>query len=315
MRSSLSLLGVAILLAAPGGLGVLAAQPASVSLRITQDNTRVSILAGERPLLDYRYADVPYKPYVEKFFTPTGINVLRDSPHDHKHHHALMFAVAAEGVDFWAEFPNRKHGSQVHRGLKVVTKAASPGVSRAALVEQLDWLSADKVPLLAEQRTITAHVAKDLDASLLTWQTQLQPAEGKDSVKLTGSHYFGLGMRFVQSMDRVGRFFNPTGKQGPIARGKERLTRAEWIAYVAPAGGKTVTVAVFDHPDNPRHPATMFTMLQHFAYISATLNLSKQPLVIEAGKPLALCYGVALWDGETSAEEVGKTYQRWVALQ
>ena len=43
---------------------------------------------------------------------------------------------------------------------------------------------------------------------------------------------------------------------------------------------KRTTVAVFDHPTNPRHPATMFTM-PNFAYISATLNLMKEPLKVE----------------------------------
>ena len=46
----------------------------------------------------------------------------------------------------------------------------------------------------------------------------------------------------------------------------------------------------------------MFRMLDPFAYLSATLNLYKEPLEIVAGKPLELAYGVALWDGEIPAE-------------
>ena len=84
---------------------------------------------------------------------------------------------------------------------------------------------------------------------------------------LSGSHYFGLGMRFVRSMDG-GEFFNADGKEGTIFRGEERLVRSNWCAYTAAIDGKPVTVAMLGHPDNPRHPTTWFTMAKPFAYLS-----------------------------------------------
>ena len=74
-----------------------------------------------------------------------------------------------------------------------------------------------------------------------------------------------------------------------------------------------MTVALFDHPQNPRHPARMFTMAKPFAYLSATLNLWKEPLKIEAGKPLDLKYAVAVWDGEVDDARVERLYEKWVA--
>ena len=41
--------------------------------------------------------------YIKELFTPGGVQVLRDSPPDHKHHHGLMFAIGVDGVDFWGE--------------------------------------------------------------------------------------------------------------------------------------------------------------------------------------------------------------------
>jgi len=299
---------VAAVLAVQAGLGSRADE---LQLTVTRDDATVSVSAGDRPILQYRYTDVPFKPYVKEWFSPQGRNVLRDAPHDHLHHHAMMFAVGVDGVDFWSENP--RCGRQVHRSLGEVKTATRDGLARASFQHQIDWVAPDSdAVLLTEQRTIEVLRGEDLQASLLTWHCRLQPAAGKESVTLGGSHYFGLGIRFVESMDRVGRFFNADGTEGRIVRGEERLVRSKWCAYTAPVDGKPVTVAVFDHPRNPRHPATMFTMPRGFAYLAATLNLSKEPLTVEAKQPLELNYGVALWDGEIEVAEVEELYRRWV---
>jgi len=150
---------------------------------------------------------------------------------------------------------------------------------------------------------------------LLDWRSRLQTPPGKDSMALTGSHYFGLGMRFVASMDDGGRFSNADDKLGEVVRGDERLTPTKWCAFTAKADGKPVTVAIFDHPQNPRYPARMFTMAKPFAYLSATRNEWKEPLVVNADKPLDLSYGVAVWDGEVDKSTVEKLYQRWLNLR
>ena len=77
---------------------------------------------------------------------------------------------------------------------------------------------------------------------------------------LSGIHYYGLGMRFLTSMDNGGRFFNADDKPGDVIGGDQRLTPTKWCAYTAKADGKPVTVAIFDHPANLRHPAKLFTM-------------------------------------------------------
>lgn len=288
-----------------------AAAAAPPAVTVGKDNTAVTVRAGERVVLEYRYGGEPFKPYVRGWTTPAGVQVLRDSPHDHVHHHALMFAVGAGGVDFWSE--NKTCGRQVHRSfdsVKTVQTSAGAGVT---IVEQLDWQAPDKTGVLAEKRTIRLDTTQPRGASLLTWQTALTPAKDRKSVKLHGSHYFGLGMRFVVPMDKGGRFFNPTQQAGKVVRGTERLVSARWCAYTARAGdNKAVTVAMFDHPGNAAK-ALWFTMTKPFAYLSATTNLWKQPLTLPAGETLELVYGVALWDGETKADAVDKLYKHWLS--
>ncbi len=259
------------------------------SLPATEQAT-VVIRRGNKPVLEYRYRDVPFKPYVAQLYSPNGVAVLRDNVADHPHHHGLMFALEAGGVDFWAETP--KCGRQV--GRKIETSATG-------FTQQLDWTTSDGKVLLNEERSVQVH---DGPVTLLTWRSRLR---AKDEIQLTGHHYFGLGMRFPPSMDKIGKFINSANATGDVVRGTERLTAANWCAYTA----QGVTVALFDHSDNPRHPARMFTMTAPFAYQSATLNLWKEPFLLK--KPLDLRYGVAVWDGQPGRAEIEKLHQHWLA--
>ncbi len=298
-------------------VGDSAEQGSPKSLQVKKEDGIVSVVTERNsPVLAYAFGDVPFKPYIKKLFTPGGVQVLRDSPSDHKHHHALMFATSADGIDFWSETP--ACGQQVTIGT-AETKAASLAssadhASRASFTFDVQWQRPDKTPVLNETRTIVAYHDDGLPATLVTWQSRLEPPPGKDSVTLTGAHYVGLGMRFVTSMDTGGRFITLGEKQGDVIRGTERVLPAPWCAYTASANGKPLTIALFDYPDNPRHPAPMFTMTAPFAYLSATLNLWKEPLVIRAGKPVVLRYGVAGWDGQVDPTAILQVYRRWVQL-
>lgn len=281
--------------------------------RVVQNETFVVVFCGDLPVLQYRHDGSPYKPYIKELFTPKGVQVLRDAPADHLHHHGVMFAVAADGVTFWTETP--QGGRQVPRGLEPPKMETVADCSRVSFTQRLDWVAPDaQSPAIQEKRTIELVKADGLAATVVTWSTELLPAGNRESVELGGEHYYGLGCRLVQSLDKTGRFVYRGGDTGTVVRGKEKVTRSPWCAYVVPAEDAQITVAVFDHPGNPRHPATMFTMPEPFAYLAATLNLWKEPLKLESGQPLCLVYGIALWDGEASGEEIEEAYQKWSLL-
>lgn len=289
-----------------------AAEPA---LKAVTAKESITVSKGEQKLLEYRYVASPQKPYIKELYTPGGVQVLRDAPHDHLHHHGIMFAVAVDGVDFWAE--GAKCGTQQPKPNAAIAPedvfaatSSDRGGRKVTIEQRLAWNDSTGSRLADEGRRIEA--ADDtLGATLVTWHTRLSPAAGKQSLKLTGSHYFGLGVRFVESMDKDGAFFNAADDKGENVRGKEFLVTAKWAAYTAKADGKPVTVAVFDHPKNPRHPARMFTMSAPFAYLGATLNLWKEPLELKAGETLDLRYGIAAWDGKVEAKRVEELYEQW----
>lgn len=247
----------------------------------------------------YVFGGVPFKPYVQEFKTPGGINVIRDAPSDHLHHHGLMFAIRANGINFWEEKPDSGKQERISG-----TDFPDGG---EGFIEKLRWEGPEKGSIqFDESRTLKAYPVDGV--TLLSWQSALHGLDGKPAPNYHGTNYNGLGMRFLESMDKGGTFFNADGGTGVAGTA---IVKSKWCAYTASADGKPVTVAMFDHPTNERHPATWYTMDTPFAYLSATLALDKEPL---QKIDLTLTYGVAAWDGTKTKEEVEEMYQRWLKL-
>lgn len=302
-----------VLLAAAAMGAVTVAVMAAETAAPAPVGDRLLMRTAAGPAFAYAHGGTLVKPYVKELFSPAGVNVLLDSPSDHIHHHGLMFALAADGVDFWAE--QKVFGRQRSVRFGELSPRRDGATLLSGLAETLDWIAPkDPKPLVREAREVEVAADPALGATLVTWRSRVEAAPGRASVKLTGSHYFGLGMRFIRSMDNAGPFFTAKGPvDGEVVRGDERLTPGTWCAYTAAADGKPVTVAMFDHPKNPR-PALWFTMGKPFAYLAATMNLHREPMTLEAAKPLSLVYGVAVWDGKVEAAAIEKLYRRWLDL-
>ena len=287
-------------------LGLLLAREVSAApaINLVKEQTVVKVSAAGRPLFEYRFGlEAAFKPYIFPLYSPGGVAVLRDAVPDHIHHHGLMFAIGVNGVTFWEEVIKQKTigGSET----PLQTDASGDRIT-----QQLDWRSTNGAVLLHETRTIQPHTNENV--TLLTWRCRLETPPGTDAVSLFGHSYYGLGMRFLASMDTNAVFQNSSGQPGEIERGDLRLMPAAWVSATGPAAdGRFVTIAIFDHPDNLRYPARKFTMARPFAYVSTTLNW-KEPVQLKAGAPLDLCYGVAVWDGKMDADQIEQAFQSWL---
>jgi hypothetical protein len=232
---------------------------------------------------------------------------LRDAPYDHLHHHALMFAIAVNGCIFWEE-NSPKCGKEI-----TISINPQAGTETAALESELDWKNGEAKTLIKENRKISVTAISDGEnVTLLDWQTTLKTGEQGVILDKSNHHYYGLGLRFDQTMDKGGRFFSDseTNKSDSV-RGDERLTPCKWMAYTAKLNGEPVTVAVFGHPSNPI-PTMAFTMGdagKSFAYLGITLNLHRQPVEMKPNNTLTFRYRVAVWDGEVTPEKIEKFYQ------
>ncbi len=279
---------------------------------IDGDSENITLRAGSRLVCDCKFWNTTHKPYVIRMYTPGGRNLLRDSPADHIHHHGLMFAVSANDCDFWAEYPDQPMGKQELTELSVAAAADAPNASQATAT--LHWNNAAGEGILREKRTLEA-VSYDA-ATLLTWSCELSKTPG-EQLTLGGSHYFGMGMRFVESMDNGGVFrFSRDQGESTVPRGDERVTQASWAAYTAVlADGEPATAVIFSHPENVR-PMFAFTMgdsSNAFAFLSATLNLYREPYRWNDDAAVRLRWGIALWDGNPSVESIEAAYAFWLS--
>jgi hypothetical protein len=302
-------------------------QPASApttqpGLAITTAGETVRVTNDGRPVLVYRFRGAA-KPYIQELYTPGGVQILLDSPPDHVHHRGVMFGVAVNGVDFWAE--GEENGREVDRGVRIGTAPQNSPLECVQLVQGIDWQTPGDETLLRESRDIRVHKDPKLTEAgvvLLTWRTVLSVQAPATEATLSGVHYFGLGLRFVRAMDKDGRFIPWDDSRGEVVRGDETLYTGRWCAYTASIDGKPVTVALFDYPTyNPR-PATWFTMKDPFAFLGATFKLHKEPLKITnppavlptGGAALELRYGIAVWDGAVTPDRIRKMSYLWVEL-
>lgn len=284
--------------------------PCSEGLSAKIEGGQITVSTQNNPLLVYLFMNTPMKPYMQGLYSLSGKNVLRDNVADHLHHHGLMFALKVNDTTFWEE--NAESGKQVHKSLSGIETKVVNGRGVSQWSESLVWVDPKGDELLAEERSISVRPMLPENASLLTWSSQLHCPQSKPSIEISGNHYYGLGMRFVEEMDEVGRFINASEDPGTIFRGEERLMRGAWCAYTVP-GDPGVTVCMFDHPDNVK-PGTWFTMKTPFAYLSATLRYHEEKIVLTPEKGMNLKYGVAVIGGETTHEEIENLRKKWLEL-
>jgi hypothetical protein len=249
-----------------------------------------SLRAADGPVVAlWQKTPNPNKPYIAQLFGPGDkpVPLLDDAPADHFHHHGLMFALNVDDTDFWAEKGIDNAGRQ-----EVVETVAAP--SGGGFTQRLRWLATNNTPLVDESRLVRVRVENMAADAVhwLDWETVLTPAAGREAARLSGEHYFGLGMRFLPEWAGKGEFIWADAATQP-AVGGEKVSPGDWCAVRSTIEGRPVTVLMVAHPANPR-PGEWFTMSKPFCYLSATLNLKNEPFSLAKDQTWKLRYGIAV---------------------
>jgi len=304
-----------LLLALAGS--ALAAAPPPMTIDLKVDQGELVIRFKGRELLVYAFATNQFKPYVRELHTLRGENVLRDAVPDHLHHHGLMYAVCVNGVNFWEEMPDMGVQKHVEMPLHLVRTDAN-GLPVARFVERLHWLAqtnraaADslKAALLLEERTLTLTVDEQNQEVALCWESRFRVGPKVGKATLHGPNYDGLGLRLPESFNREARFQN-SANQPYIGPNTQNVIPARWTSVSGQMGGREVMLVLFGHPDNALGDAHFFTMVDPFAYLSATQALDRKPLTYDAGERFRLNYLLTVYAENKPPESIQRRCRLW----
>jgi hypothetical protein len=293
-------------------------ESAAGPLKLTLDDQAAltTISFNGQPILEYAFGTNRFKPCVHALYSLKGDNVLIDSPPDHVHHHGLMYAITVNGINFWEE--QTDPGVQRAIGLpgrELGTNA--DGLPRAILTQTIHWVAqsnrflVDTQPaaLLIEQRRLTLTVNEKEGEVAVEWQGDFEAGPGVDWVTLTGKSYHGLGLRFIHEFDHVAKRLNSGGLLYLPAGGDE-VTPSVWSAMTQNVNGRDLTVSMHKDPLNTG-ASTFFSMLNGFAYLSATQGLDKQPLAYRRGAKFHLRYLVTVTTAALTADQLEARHRAW----
>lgn len=302
-----ALLGCLVLVAACGG-------PA---LTVQTDDLDVTITQAGEAFATVR-ADAQPRPFVWPVTAPGGVAVTRDHPmgarageqHDHPHHQSLWFAHGSvNGFDFW-------HGKQ-HRE-RIVHEGTGTRYLADDVVEvdsDYRWEVDEDQVLLRERRLL--RFADHGNHRTIDAVVTLRATEGDVTFGDTKEGSFALRLHpalRVEGKVAAGELTNSEGDSGKAAWGK----RARWLHDQGPVDGEPVGVAIFDHPDNLRHPTWWHA--RTYGLVAANPfgvhDFERKPkgtgdFVLKQGEELSLRYRVVVHRGAWSAARVDEAWQRW----
>jgi hypothetical protein len=291
----------------------------SMSAEFTVEKTKGGVTVKYKGKLFTRYVvGQSNKPFMWPIIGPNGNEVTRAFPmkkregerHDHPHHRSLWFGhQGIGGFDTWHEPASGRKtnlGSTVHREF-----VKAQGGDTAVIVTRNDYVGGGK-KLLADERTHTFKVEKgqriiDVDIIFIAEHGDCVLGDKKDA---------GFSVRIATSMDvdskKGGSIINSNGITDKAAWGK----RAEWVDYHGPVDGKTVGVAILNHPKSYRHPTPWhvrtYGLFTANPFGLRSLGQGKDgSFTLKKGESIVLRHRVILHKGDHETAKIAEAYKAY----
>jgi hypothetical protein len=306
------------------------------AVEIKQEPDKVTVAIAGAPFTEFHFTGAPHV-YYYPVFGPNGEKITRSWPmedvpteeHDHPHHRSLWFAHGeVNGVDFWAEAQWRKPGApppKIPVGQIVHDKflEVKGGEKEGVISSQNRWEAPDGTVLLTAVETIRFY-DNGAPERMFDFEETLT-AGAKDAV-MGDSKEGSMAMRLAESM-RVaqpktkppgqGHMINAEGIKDTECWGK----RSAWVDYSGPIAGKTLGVAIFDHPHNARHPtrwhARDYGLFAVNPFCNAGMDKEAPPhsgdVTIPAGKSLTLKYRFLIHNGDAADAKIANRFSEYNA--
>ncbi len=291
-------------------------------VKITQHDKKVTVDINGKLFTEYCFKDVP-RPYFYPVIGPTGAPIVRHYPmnpdldkggdrHDHPHHNSLWFTHGdVNGVDFWANGDEK--GKVVHEKFLDITSGSEVGTIKS----RNKWMTAAGKVVCTDTRTHRFYnrpegQMMDLEVTVHASQGKLtfgDTKEGSMAIRLAST------MRLKGKVGK-GHIVNSAGDRDGSTWGK----RAAWCDYYGPVDGDIVGVAIFDHPENPRHP-TWWHVRDYGLFAANPFGVhyfEKKPagtgnLVVPAGESVTFKWRFYFHKGDEKQGKVAEQYREYAS--
>ena len=322
----------------------LQAADAAADVKLIPLADRVRVEIGGRLFTEYIFGDGATRPYCYPILASDGTPLTRNFPMkhvegedtDHPWHRSLMFAHSmVNGVDFWNEAGGDKGRSPEAKGKTVQEKILETiGGNIGVLRTQDRWVAPDGKIVCTDERKISFHAtagARMIDFEITLQAPTNEPlvlGDNKDGTMairlaqwMTMPHkHQGGGASITGGSGNVlsadaghGHIVTANGERDAAAWGK----RADWCDYFSEHNGKIYGVAIFDHPQNLRHPT--WWMARDYGLFGANPfgqhdfeNLKDHPhagdYTIPAGGSLTLRYRFYFHYGDEQTVKIAEHY-------
>jgi hypothetical protein len=244
-----------LLAVASAALAAETADTPNPGVQITSLPDRLRVDINGRLFTEYFFKEVP-RPYCYPLIGPGQLPMTRNWPmktvpdedRDHPHHRSFWYSHGAvNGVDFWSEQGN--FGRIRHEKFLEVTSGRESGLIHARNL----WTAPGGKVVCVDERKLRFYATGDAGQRSFDFEITLQALD--EPVVLGDTKEGTMAVRLAETMRLKGKvgqghIVNSAGQRDDQTWGK----RAEWCDYHGPVEGKTVGLAILDHPKNPRHP-------------------------------------------------------------
>lgn len=312
---------------------LLLALPLAAQVKITQTAPdKIAVEIDGKPYTTFNLAPGGNKPYVWPLSTASGVVVTRHFPmeefpgevRDHPHHRGLFFAHGdINDIDYWQTEPRRGPAPAVPQknphthlwqgSMKLKQVVEAQGGKKSGVVKAVfEALDAFGKPIMTDTRTVTFH--SDRTLRIIDYEVSFEAIE-KVTFRDTKEGDFAIRLADSMIEQKGGRMVNAEGLETEKnVWGK----RSNWVDYCGPVEGKTVGVAIFDHPSNPRHPTYWHSRAYglHAANPFGVRDFTGDKtqdgsMTLEPGATLRFRYRVVIHDGDTKAAKLADLYNKY----
>jgi hypothetical protein len=309
---------------------IVAFEPlAKQEISFVKKNGTVDVFVGGQNFTTLNYGTYA-KTIVYPIFSPSKIAMTRNWPmdpgsvnesHDHAHHKSMWISHKINGVDFWSEkggsirtkTVTTKFNDRTDNAILTTSDWMQKGNQRRILSDQtVYWFGGDQ-----KSRWIQCFVkfqATDGDVRFDDTKEGLFAIRTHPHLRLTAAATGGAA-----AVDHAfGNVINSEGITGKAVWGK----RARWMLYFGRINDQPVSIAMFDHPTNLRHPTPWHA--RDYGLVAANpfglhhfLGQEKGSgaYTLPSGESLELRYRVEFFDGIASPETIEEKYDQFASAK